>query len=385
MEELRKQKRDLGAHRDIHIRVETRLKAFRDQYNSLENINMDVARKKHEKIIEQCVKRKADIMSKIEESVHDYSIIIKKMYRMNATKLAFNKDLEKMKNESEGKLNEKKDLLELVENLRKQEKNLLEQYKSLSSELYQKMRESKITKDELGEETSDEEEIDTKIAEFEARAELQAREVDDIEKQYEDSKQNLERIQKSFDVKNKKLESFVSDNKEKRDNWQAEVTDVIQTISSDFGNLMSYLDCAGEVCLGKPPNENDYENYGICIKVKFRDNEELMELSSKRQSGGERAVSTVLYMLSLQKLTSAPFRVVDEINQGMDATNERKVYELLIKHVCSPSQYFMLTPKLLPDLIYPTNITFICVQKTIKNFGLTYDTLNDAYDRFLNS
>ena len=40
-------------------------------------------------------------------------------------------------------------------------------------------------------------------------------------------------------------------------------------------------------------------------------------------------MATALYMLALQELTTVPFRCVDEINQGMDATNERRVFELL--------------------------------------------------------
>ena len=34
-----------------------------------------------------------------------------------------------------------------------------------------------------------------------------------------------------------------------------------------------------------------------------------------------------LYLISLQELTKAPFRVVDEINQGMDPINERKIFK----------------------------------------------------------
>ncbi|MQL92256.1 hypothetical protein Taro_024875, partial [Colocasia esculenta] len=43
---------------------------------------------------------------------------------------------------------------------------------------------------------------------------------------------------------------------------------------------------------------------------------ELKVLSAHHQSGGERSVSTILYLVSLQDLTNCPFRVVDEINQG---------------------------------------------------------------------
>lgn len=59
----------------------------------------------------------------------------------------------------------------------------------------------------------------------------------------------------------------------------------------------------------------DFNSYGICIKVKYRDNEELKELTATHQSGGERSVATMVYMIALQELTKVPFRIVDEINQ----------------------------------------------------------------------
>ena len=62
-------------------------------------------------------------------------------------------------------------------------------------------------------------------------------------------------------------------------------------------------------------NLQDFSKYGIAIKVKFRPKEELQVLSTNRQSGGERSVSTMLYLMALQDITSCPFRAVDEINQ----------------------------------------------------------------------
>jgi chromosome segregation ATPase len=63
--------------------------------------------------------------------------------------------------------------------------------------------------------------------------------------------------------------------------------------------------------------QKDYEQYGLSIKVKFRDGEQLQELNHHLQSGGERAVATAIYMISLQDLTQVPFCCVDEINQVM--------------------------------------------------------------------
>ena len=51
--------------------------------------------------------------------------------------------------------------------------------------------------------------------------------------------------------------------------------------------------------------------------------------------------------------TQSPFRIVDEINQGMDAKNERFVFEQIVQ-ACSKdgaSQYFLVTPKLLPGIV----------------------------------
>lgn len=47
--------------------------------------------------------------------------------------------------------------------------------------------------------------------------------------------------------------------------------------------------------------------------------------------------------------------MVDEINQGMDAVNERKIFDILVSSARNPAtpQCFLLTPKLLPDMEYP--------------------------------
>lgn len=58
-----------------------------------------------------------------------------------------------------------------------------------------------------------------------------------------------------------------------------------------------------------------YENYGLMIKVKFRNEYELQALDSYTQSGGERALTTAVFLLSLQTISKVPFRCVDEINQ----------------------------------------------------------------------
>ena len=99
--------------------------------------------------------------------------------------------------------------------------------------------------------------------------------------------------------------------------------------------------------------------------------------------------------MSLQSLTRSPFRVVDEINQGMDPRNERLVHKRMVGIACgvldqpaqSPSQrhenhhrdddddvdgesqgqggggsqYFLITPKLLHNLAYERGMRVLCI------------------------
>lgn len=94
------------------------------------------------------------------------------------------------------------------------------------------------------------------------------------------------------------------------------------------------------------------------------EHEQLSLLDSHRQSGGERAVSTIFYLMALQSLARAPFRVVDEINQGMDPRNERLVHSRMVDIACSEdsaSQYFLITPKLLNGLKYCEGMKVHCI------------------------
>jgi len=149
-----------------------------------------------------------------------------------------------------------------------------------------------------------------------------------------------------------------------RAQWYPKVKEMVDRINDNFLRFFSRLNCLGEVCLEEHGEE--YDKWEIAILVKFRDTEALQRLSAQRQSGGEKSVSTILYLLALQELSKSPFRVVDEINQGMDATNERKVHALIVDTAtCSQSQnrsqYFLITPKLLTNLSYEENMHVLCV------------------------
>lgn len=89
-----------------------------------------------------------------------------------------------------------------------------------------------------------------------------------------------------------------------------------------------------------------------CPQVRFRDGTQLETLRKNFQSGGERSVSTIMFLMALQDKGMSPFRVVDEINQGMDERNERLVFKRIVERSVGHGrpQYFLITPKLLQGL-----------------------------------
>lgn len=148
--------------------------------------------------------------------------------------------------------------------------------------------------------------------------------------------------------------------KKDRRRFEPEVDDIVEKVSSKFSELFKQIGSKGHVALSKP---DSFAEWKIEIKVAFRDSAKLTKLDAQKQSGGERAVSTVLYMIALQPFTTAPFRVVDEINQGMDPRNERIVHTFMVKNACAgnTSQYFLITPKLLTNLYYDERMMIHCV------------------------
>ncbi|CUM51634.1 uncharacterized protein AC631_02695 [Debaryomyces fabryi] len=142
--------------------------------------------------------------------------------------------------------------------------------------------------------------------------------------------------------------------------WEPELSDLVLKISKAFQKKFTTVASDGQVELAK---EKRFKDWKLQILVKFRENSDLKVLDHQSQSGGERAVSTIFFIMSLQGLTDAPFRIVDEINQGMDPRNEKMAHKYLVHTACqnNKSQYFLVTPKLLTGLYYHPDMVVHCI------------------------
>lgn len=208
------------------------------------------------------------------------------------------------------------------------------------------------------------EEANTKVNGIDANPE--------VIRQYEERKREIEIVRGQLSDLTDSKESKVRTLEQTKLPWEEALDDAVVKVNVLFSKYMQELGCAGEVKLTKgggdderrgddeSPSTGNFKNWGIMIRVKFREASKLQALSARVQSGGERSVSTIMYLMALQSMMSSPFRCVDEINQGLDERNERLVFKRIVENSTQPpkkgdltahsGQYFLITPKLLPNL-----------------------------------
>jgi len=215
---------------------------------------------------------------------------------------------------------------------------------------------------------------------------------------------DYQKREKAIDAKQKEavraqanIHTLIQSNSKNKEDWKGAMTSHMETTNRQFMQYFTDMGCQGRVEFGPMPiepsmaefgdpntekhDEDDYSKYGVIIWVNFRKESKLKMLTGSTQSGGEKSVSTMLFLLAMQPISKSPFRLIDEINQGMDNRNERMVFNALVTTAeTSKTQYFLITPKLLTDLSYSSRMAVCCVHN-----GECFGRADNANDRVQNN
>lgn len=150
-----------------------------------------------------------------------------------------------------------------------------------------------------------------------------------------------------------------------RNKFEPALQTLVDAVSAKFSAAFKRVKCSGEVQVLKV--EGDFAQWGIKILVSYRDIDRLKMLTGTHQSGGERSLATVTYLMSLSEMSRTPFSLVDEINQGMDQRAERAVHNQLVEVTCDAhaGQYFLITPKLLTGLTYHPKMKVLTINNGV--------------------
>ena len=129
---------------------------------------------------------------------------------------------------------------------------------------------------------------------------------------------------------------------ERRRKWRETVDSILENVSQTYQEFLAKIEAVGRVRL---VSSEDIEEAGLELLVGFR-GAQLQILDSFTQSGGERSVATMLFLLALQQYLRSPFRAVDEFDVHMDPRNREVISEMLLDLMSrtKDTQYVTITP-----------------------------------------
>ncbi len=139
--------------------------------------------------------------------------------------------------------------------------------------------------------------------------------------------------------------------------WRAFLRGLASEVEPVFNQILSLVDARGKIAL---ENLEEVPEASLSVSVGFRGSEPI-PLNAQTQSGGERTVATMAFLLALQKHVKSFFRAIDEFDVHLDPLNRERMMKILITAAQgdNSSQYIVITPG---RVNAATNAQFILVQ-----------------------
>lgn len=144
---------------------------------------------------------------------------------------------------------------------------------------------------------------------------------------------------------------------ERKKVWKQTLQNLIEQINPTYHDILSKINATGMVRLVEI---NDIEKAGLELLVGFR-GAPMVVLDAYTQSGGERSIAIMTFLLSLQQLVLSPFRAVDEFDVHLDPKNREAVLKMIFSHIRGrpESQYIVITPSQLTVMEKDVHLIFV--------------------------
>jgi chromosome segregation ATPase len=163
---------------------------------------------------------------------------------------------------------------------------------------------------------------------------------DDIEGVYKMYLSEFETLKQSLESIIGKREEMQNELRKGLGRWREIMNEYLEGIDRDFNEILGEIGGRGRVELVG----EDVRRVGLDIWIGF-EGKEMTSISTLAQSGGEKSLSTMAFLLALQRQIKSPFRAVDEYDVHLDPLNRNRVTSLLKSAVRRDSkQYIAITP-----------------------------------------
>ena len=124
--------------------------------------------------------------------------------------------------------------------------------------------------------------------------------------------------------------------------WREVVSNFLDSLESHYNQILQEVGATGELRLSVGKN---VDQAGLDILVGFK-GVPPTRLDSLTQSGGERSIALMAFLLALQQHISSPFRAIDEFDVHMDPKNREVISRLIVTSAreVGDTQYLAITP-----------------------------------------
>ena len=168
---------------------------------------------------------------------------------------------------------------------------------------------------------------------------------DDAEKIYNDYSGNIEELKVKLAQLQENKKSMLAELGSRKGVWKKAMEDLVESVDPAYQVVLSAADATGFV---KFEEADAIEEAGLDLFVGFRGGAPTT-LDPFTQSGGERSVALMAFILSLQARIVSPLRAMDEFDIHMDPKNREAMFKMILSQMKQreTSQYIVITPSIL--------------------------------------
>ena len=168
---------------------------------------------------------------------------------------------------------------------------------------------------------------------------------DDAEKIYNDYSGNIEELKVKLAQLQENKKSMLTELGSRKEVWKKAMEDLVEAVDPSYQTVLSAADASGFI---KFELADNIEDAGLDLYVGFRGGAPTT-LDPFTQSGGERSVALMAFILSLQARIVSPLRAMDEFDIHMDPKNREAMFKMILSQMKQreASQYIVITPSIL--------------------------------------
>jgi chromosome segregation protein len=180
---------------------------------------------------------------------------------------------------------------------------------------------------------------------------------DDTPSMYQTFMKTYGELKQKADVVGENRKKTLEELDERKKVWKNVMERLTEEINPTYGEVLGRVAGIGTVRLS---NMEDPDRAGLEVTVGFKGVSPVL-LDAYAQSGGERAVATMAFLLSLQHHLKSPIRAIDEFDVHMDPHNRESMMKMLFSFMNENEdvQFLVITPSQLTAVGEFANIIFV--------------------------